>query len=109
MQKVSNHGDIVLYPVKALKPSKDASKSLIHVLQASETTGNRHEVVSKKGPIFRWTKDGKEYISCKEDYEIRHVGRDSEHGVQTVEAGTREVRHEIEYDPWKNELKRVID
>ena len=107
--KVSNHGDIILYPVKNQKPPKEATKSLVHVLQVSETTGNRHEIISKKEPIYRWTKDNKEFVHCSADYEIRHVGGDSEHGVQPVEAGTREVRHEVEYDPWKNELKRVID
>lgn len=109
MSKVNLHGDIGLYPVKTLKPSKDAQKAKLHILQDSGTTGNRHEVVSKKEPIYRWTKDGAEYISCAKDYIIQHVGGDEEHGVQEVEAGTRKVLHEEEYDPFKNELRRVID
>jgi hypothetical protein len=100
------HGDLGLIPVKVKTP-KTAKKAKIHILQASEVTGNRHEVYGKE--IFRWTKDGKEYISSKTPYHIRHIGGDAEHGVQPVEAGTREVRHEEEYDPWKNELKIVVD
>ena len=111
MQKIlNNHGDLILYPVKTIKPPKTAVKKLLHVLQDSGATGNRHEVVSKKEPIYRWTaKDDKEYLSCNKDYEIRHVGGDCEHGVQVVQAGTREVKHEMEHDPWKNELRVVLD
>ena len=106
---VSNHGDIVLYPVKSIKPPKTAKKAKVHVLEASVTTGNRHEVVVKKGYIYRWSKKDIEYLHCNSDYEIRHVGGDEEHGVQKVEAGTREVRHELEHNPWTNELRRVLD
>lgn len=109
MQKVNNHGDLILYPVNEVTPPKSAKKGKLHILQDSGPTGNRHEVVSKKSPIFQWI-DGKvEYIRCDEPYIIRHVGGDEEHGMQEVEAGTREVRHEMEYNPWANELRIVID
>ena len=109
MAKVSNHGDLILIPVKTLKPPKTARKGLLHILQDSGATGNRHEVVSEKEPIFYWEKDSKTFISCAKDYIIRHVGGDCEHGVQSVEAGTRELKHEMEYNPWVNELRIVID
>lgn len=109
MKIIANHGDLILYPIKTTKPPKAASKALLHVLQDSGATGNRHEVVSEKESIYRWQKDGKEFISCPKDYIIRHVGGDCEHGVQIVQAGTREVKHEMEHDPWKNELRVVID
>ena len=97
-----------MYPVKIKIPTK-AEKAKIHVLQKSDTTGNRHEIFSEKHLISRWTKDGKEYVGCIHPYHIRHIGGDAEHGIQEVEAGVREVRHELEHDPWKNELRRVID
>lgn len=109
MSKINNHGDLVLYPIKTIKPPKTAKASKIHILQDSGVTGNRHEIVSKKEPIYRWEKDGIQYISCKEDYIIRHVGGDCEHGEQQVEAGTRKVLHEMEHDVWNNELRVVID
>ena len=107
--KINNHGDLILYPITKQKPPKDAESSKTHVLEQSSTTGNRHEVVSKDKPIYRWFKDKVEYLHCDNDYEIRHLGGDEEHGAQPVEKGTCEVRHEEEYDPWKNELKRIID
>jgi hypothetical protein len=107
-QILNNHGDLVLKPIE-MKIPKTAKKSKIHILQSSGTTGNRHEVISKKSPIFRWEKDSREFISCKEDYVIQHVGGDEEHGKQNVEKGTREILHEMEHDAWKNELRRVID
>jgi len=107
--KINNHGDLVLYPIVKIKVPKTAKKALLHILQDSGATGNRHEIVSKKSPIYRWTKDGIEYIYCEKDYIIRHVGGDCEHGTQPVEAGTRKVIHEMEHDPWLNELKIVID
>lgn len=109
MSIVNFHGDLTLYPVK-IKPPAKAEKSKLHVLQASETTMNRHEVYSEKNLISRWKdKDGKEYIHCPKPYHIRHIGGDAEHGIQEVEAGTREIRHEQEYDPFKHELRQVID
>lgn len=107
--KINNHGDLILYPVNKIRIPKSAKSSKIHVLQNSGVTGNRHEIVSKKEPIYRWTKDGIEYISCSKDYIIRHVGGDCEHGEQVVEAGTRKVLHEMEHDVWNNELRVVID
>jgi len=107
--KINNHGDIILYPILNVQIPKTAKSSKIHIIQDSNVTGNRHEVASKKLPIYRWIKDGIEYISCKEDYIIRHIGGDCEHGEQKVEAGTRKILHEMEHDPWSNELKRVID
>jgi hypothetical protein len=109
MKKVNLHGDITLYPIDTIKPPKTAKSAKLHILQNSGTTGNRHEVVSKKSPIYRWTKDGVEYISCKEDYIIRHIGGDCEHGEQPVEAGTRKLLHEMEHNPWTSELRVVID
>jgi hypothetical protein len=109
MNKINNHGDLILYPVESAKVPKSAKSSKLHILQDSNATGNRHEVISKKSPIFRWTKDGIEYIFCKEDYIIRHIGGDCEHGEQKVEKGVRKVLHELEHDPWKNELRVVID
>lgn len=106
---INNHGDIILLPIKLKKPPKNARKGLTHILQKSETTGNRHEIVSKKEPIFVWEKDEQTFIYCSKDYEIRHVGGDEEHGVQKVEKGTRKLEHELEHDPWKKELKIVVD
>jgi hypothetical protein len=106
---ISNHGDLILYPVKNHKSLKSATLGKLHVLEASGTTGNRHEVVSKESAISHWTGGEKEYIRCDSPFIIQHVGGDCEHGVQNLEAGTYEVRHEVEYDPWKNELRRVLD
>lgn len=106
--KINNHGDLILKPVEGIKLPKSAKKAKVHILQSSDTTGNRHEVVSKTS-IYYWKKDGREFLYSDKDYEIRHIGGDAEHGTQLVEAGTREVLHELEHDPWKNELKIVID
>lgn len=108
MSTINCHGDLTLYPVKKIAPPKTAQKANLHILQDSGVTGNRHEIVSKN-PIYRWTKDGAEYVHSDKPYELRHVGGDEEHGVQKVEAGTRKVLHEEEYDPFKNELRVVID
>lgn len=104
---ITNHGDLVLIPIKTIKPPKTAKKDKIHILQQSETTGNRHEVVGQD--IYHWFKGEQEFIHCDQDYKIRHVGGDCEHGEQTVEAGTREIKHELEYNPWVNELRVVKD
>lgn len=105
---ISNHGDLILLPIKAIKPPKTAKSAKVHILQKSDTTGNRHEVAGTIS-IFYWIKDDREFLHCDQDYKIRHVGGDCEHGEQIVEAGTREIKHEMEYNPWENELRIVID
>ncbi len=100
---------VLLKPINKIKPPKSAAKSKLHILQDSGATRNRHEVVSAKETIYRWEKNGKEYLHCDKDYKIRHVGGDCEHGEQLVGAGTREVLHEMEHDPWSNELRIVKD
>ena len=105
---VHNHGDLILYPSKVKAP-KTAKHAKLHILQDSGVTGNRHEVISKLAPVYRWTKGDNEYISCAKAWEIRHVGGDEEHGVQKLTPGTYEVRHEDEYNPWSHELRRVLD
>lgn len=107
-QNVHLHGDITLYPSKAKSPAK-ADRKKVHVLQASGVTGNRHEVAHDTASVARWSKDGKEYVSCTKPFVLRHVGGDSEHGEQQVATGTYEVRREMEHDPWNNELRAVID
>jgi len=109
MSNQNLHGDIGLIITKKIKPPKTAISAKLHILQQSNTTGNRHEVVSKNKPIFRWQKDGMEYLHCDEDYIIQHIGGDCEHGKQEVEKGTRQIIHEMEWNPWQHELKKVID
>lgn len=109
MSIVHNHGDIILYPVKKAKPPKTATFAKLHILQQSTPTGNRHEVVDKKYGLYVWSNKGKEFLHCDNSFILQHVGGDCEHGVQNVEAGTWEIRHEMEHDPWKEELRAVID
>ena len=79
------------------------------ILQDSGATRNRHEIFTSKGFIYRWFKGEQEFIHCDNNYKIRHVGGDCEHGEQIVEKGTREVKHELEYNPWLKELRIVKD
>lgn len=104
------HGDIGLHPCNEDVPD-DAECARVHVLQSSNVTGNRHIVRSFKGKlaIYHWTRDGREFVACSENYQIVHEGPDAEHGTQKVQAGVREVRHEMEHDPWRNELRVVVD
>ena len=91
---INNHGDLILIPIKTIKPPKTAKVAKIHILQQSDATSNRHEVFGES--IFHWFKGDKEFVHCDTDYKIRHVGGDCEHGEQIVEAGTREIKHELE-------------
>lgn len=105
MQNTHCHGDLTLIPLIA--KSKKATKAKLHILQQSDVSRNRHEVVGKE--ISRWTNDGKEYISSKSPFVLQHVGGDEEHGKQDVAAGTYEIKREMEHDPYKNELRQIID
>ena len=110
------HGDIGLHPAtkeQAKIWNENVEKLSVsahqHVLQSSDVTGNRHVIRSRGAPIRRMIVDGVELVYCSDDYTITHEGGDAEHGTQIVQAGLREVRHEMEHDPWTNELRAVID
>ena len=108
-QNTHCHGDLTLVPSTSKQAIKSDKKKL-HVLQQSDVTRNRHEVMSEKSLISRWkSKDGKEFVSCAMPFVLQHVGGDEEHGKQDVGAGTYEILHEMEHDPYTNELRIVID
>jgi hypothetical protein len=104
---IHNHGDLVFRPIENSTVPSTAITQKLWVLQDSGATGNRHEVVGDA--IAHWFDGEKEYIHSDAQFNLQHVGGDEEHGVQNMEAGTWEILHEVEYDPWKNELRIVID
>ena len=74
MQNTHCHGDLTIVPATA-KCAK-AIKKKLHVLQRSEVSQNRHEVIST-ALISRWTKDGKEYVSCAKPFVLGPAGNES--------------------------------
>lgn len=109
------HGDIGLHPATSAQEEiwnanlDKIAHSKEHVLQSSDVTGNRHVIRSTNTDIGRLIVDGLELVFCANQYTITHEGGDAEHGTQVVQSGLREVRHEMEHDPWTNELRAVID
>jgi hypothetical protein len=107
-RNINIHGDVTLFPSDE-KPPESASRAKMHIIESSEVSGNRHEVQSETEDILLWEIDGIRYLSCTKDYVIRHIGGDGEHGEQPVSSGSVRIGNELELDPWKNELRRVID
>lgn len=112
------HGDIGLHPLpegSMVIPKNSSKIKLVTispkvVLQHSNVTGNSHVLRSTKAnPIHHWFVNGREYVYCNTEYKICHEGPESEHGVQKVQPGIREVRHEQEYDITKDVRRDVID
>ena len=110
------HGDIGLHPVDVKVPDLEkkkksgVTKGNKCIVQESEVTGNSHVLKALTTPLFWWTnKEGQQYVYCENDYEIIHEGPEQEHGTQRVQAGVREIRHEVEFDPWSRLLRQVRD
>jgi len=98
------HGDLMLKRINKL-PKK--LKKLNHnVLAHGETTGHRHVLVAERENMIELFEDEQGRMYFKTDgATVRH----EEHKTITIEPGIYFVEHEQEYDPFSEEIKKVID
>jgi len=108
------HGDVDIRPVE--KIPKSACKTESRTLAYGEVTGHRHSFSSSTVQVFEaqmgdTIKVGDEqiqvvkYIDVKQDSVLEH----QEHNPVTVPKGMYAVLQEREYNPFDQEIRRVLD
>jgi hypothetical protein len=93
------HGDFDFIPTKYKAP-KDAKYGTFF-LGTSSVTGNSHIMNN----AFEFSKDGKRLIAFTKGGFIDH----KQHGKQDMDAIVYELKNQMEHDPWRNELRVVVD
>lgn len=98
--KLIRHGDILLREVADIETNEKPVKK--HCLAEGEVTGHMHML---HGSVIPFRYEDKDYIKAITSLKLRH----QEHNEVEVPVGTYEIVFEREYDPFKNELRKVVD
>jgi len=97
---ILRHGDVLLKEVKGIKATGKKIKE--HVLAEGEVTGHNHKAYGEMIP-FKFKE--KDYIKAITPLRLLH----QEHNEIEIPVGTYEIVFEREYDPFKEEFKKVVD
>jgi hypothetical protein len=105
--KGARHGDIDFIPLKSL-PSKikkiDFKGKLI--IAEGETTGHKHVLLAEPDTIEIYQDEqGRYVLNIKKEAKITH----EEHGTKTFSPGLYIQDNEIEFDPFQELIRKVID
>lgn len=105
MLKLARHGDILLKRVDKSFDSVNPKKEL--AIAYGEVTGHHHSLYSdgkSHAEVFNF--DEKRYLQVLEGVmELRH----QEHEMLKIEPGTYEIIDEQEYDPFIQNIRKVVD
>ncbi len=109
-------GDVSLHIISELPANlKPVKHNGIFKLAESEITGHIHRLKTKVKEDLEILQDaqGNYYLEVKQPIEIEHydtIGRkQAEHDTLTIEPATYIVRHERNFNPFEQEIKRVSD
>lgn len=106
MNKSIRHGDVHLIPCDLPKDAKKINNSKKIVLAEGETTGHKH-VLTLNRELEIYEAEGVRYVVVPigEPALLTH----EEHAPIEVPTGTYKQGQEIEFDPFEEELKKVLD
>ena len=101
MEKFYRHGDVFLKRIASLP--NGLKKDTSNVLAYGEITGHKHQL-SKSGQVLI-NPQGQKFVKIEQEATLTH----EEHKQIVLEAGTYEVVIEREYEPFKKEIRKVMD
>lgn len=101
---IYRHGDVLLKPISSIPSSaKEKERKDELTIAFGEATGHHHTLYGAPVGLFEF--DENRYLQIKEQVELKH----QEHKTLQIEPGCYEIIIEREYDPFEEQLKRVID
>lgn len=101
-------GDILLMPVDSIPKGGERKTAKEMTIALGEATGHHHTLYpTKKNSEVTLVKIGnKEFVNVDPGYFLRH----QEHKQKSqICPGAYEILREVEYDPFEEEMKRVVD
>lgn len=97
------HGDLLLKRVDTI-PKKVTKVSTL-VLAEGETTGHKHRFVGGQVQVFADETQAPAYVQVTKASQLVH----EEHKSLDIEEGTYQIVHEREFNPFEEEVRRVMD
>lgn len=106
-QELIRQGDIMLVPVKELPTGGTRSSKRELTIALGEATGHHHTLypTDKKSKATLVEVNGRRFIDVGAEYFLRH----QEHEEHRIVPGLYEIVIEEEYDPFEEEMKKVVD
>ncbi len=105
--KFIRHGDILLRKISDKPKEIEHKKEMTIAL--GEITGHHHTLFQPHPEVIagalKYLENDKKFLSVLGDMELRH----QEHSTLQISEGTYEITIEREFDPFKDELRKVID
>jgi hypothetical protein len=98
-------GDVIIRNVTEIPDGAVRVKRTLKgfVLAEGEATGHAHRIVEHGAELYE--KDGILYIKVEKPVQVKH----EEHKPITLTEGIYRVGHVREYDPFKEEARRIVD
>ena len=94
-------GDVLMFPVAAIPAG--AKKAPHKTLADGEATGHRHQAIGAGAAILDL--GDRRFLSAPKGCRVTH----QEHKEQRLAPGLYEVKRVVEYDPFADEIRNVVD
>ena len=102
-EKLIRQGDIMLVPGE--RPLGEPTKSKELTVALGEATGHHHTLYGD-GQVSHWQDGARRFVEVDADYFLRHQ---EHHEHQIMPGVCYEILTEEEYDPFAEEMKKVVD
>jgi len=101
------HGDVSLHPKKEMpKNLEEKEFNGKFILAKGKATGHHHNLIAKDSKVKIFKDDeGQHWLKLEEEAKLTHP----EHDTITIEPGIYEQKMEREYDPFQEEIRKVMD
>lgn len=97
---IIRHGDVLLKKVEGVESKGEVQGE--YCLAEGEATGHHHMV---RGNVIPFSIGDTPYIKALSTLDLTH----EEHSALQIPEGTYEIIIEREFDPFREEMKRVVD
>lgn len=106
-RKIIRQGDILLRPVDSVPEGGERTSAKELTIALGEATGHHHTLypTTKQARATLIKIEGREFIDVDPGYFLRH----QEHEQHNDIGGCYEILREEEYDPFEEEMKKVLD
>lgn len=102
----ARHGDVDFFKTKLPKKAKLKHAVKQETVALGEKTGHHHTLFgSNLDAIKVWEYEDKKYYEICQSLMLKH----QEHEMLKIDKGVYEIQIEQEYDPFTEEIRKVVD
>lgn len=100
VKAVARHGDLMICKISEIP--NDAKKVETNVLAYGEVTGHKHQLL---GQVQMFEHNGQKFFELEQNTDLVH----EEHKPIKISKGKYQVINEREFDPFAEEIQKVLD